>query len=91
MKGVLLIRKAWRFLLCLVALSLCGVPGIERSSGAAAQQIVLVGGTLIDGNGGAPLKDAVVIIEGDRIIKVGPKAKTGYADSARVIDVTGKH
>lgn len=92
MKRDLLIRKASRSLLCLIAF-LCltaSLPGVPPS-GAAAEQIVLVGGTLIDGNGGAPVKDALVIIEGDRIVKVGIKGKTKYPSTAKVIDVTGKY
>lgn len=34
--------------------------------------IVIKGGTLIDGNKGEPVEDAVVIIQGDRIVNVGP-------------------
>ena len=55
--------------LCIVALLLCSAPVVEQPSGAAAEQIALVGGTLIDGNGRAPVKDAVVLLEGDRIVK----------------------
>ncbi|HSE97847.1 MAG TPA: amidohydrolase family protein [Blastocatellia bacterium] len=91
MKGDLVIRIAWRFLLCLIALSLCGAPGAEQSFGAAAQQIVLAGGTVIDGNGGTPLKDAIVLIEDDRIVRVGRKGQVKYTSTAKVIDMTGKY
>lgn len=50
--------------------------------------IALVGGTLIDGNGGAPIRDAVVLIKGNRIIKAG--SKITYPKTARVIDTSGK-
>jgi imidazolonepropionase-like amidohydrolase len=33
--------------------------------------LALVGGMLIDGRGGAPIKDAIVMIRGDRIVAVG--------------------
>ena len=38
--------------------------------------IALVGLSVIDGRGGAPLRDAVVVIRGDRIAVVGPRAST---------------
>ena len=37
-------------------------------SGSRAEKLALVGGTLIDGNGGAPLADATVVIEKGRIV-----------------------
>jgi len=42
----------------------------ELASGQASQNArvkALVGGTLIDGYGGAPLRNSVIIIEGERI------------------------
>src|ERR1039457_2414057 len=41
---------------------------------AAAQDIAIVGGTVIDGNGGAALSDAVIVVSGQRISAVGPRA-----------------
>ena len=38
---------------------------------AAGTPIALTGGTLIDGTGGAPLRDSVVLIRGERIERVG--------------------
>jgi imidazolonepropionase-like amidohydrolase len=91
MKKDVLMRKAHRSLFYLIAISILGAPSVCQSSGAAPEQIVIVGGTLIDGNGGAPVKDAVVVIEGDRIVKVGPKNKIKYPATARVIEATGKY
>ncbi|MDE2662048.1 MAG: hypothetical protein OXI39_03455 [Gemmatimonadota bacterium] len=45
--------------------------------------------TVIDGNGGEPLPDATVVVEGARIAAVGPSASTA-PDGARVIDGAGK-
>jgi imidazolonepropionase-like amidohydrolase len=50
----------------------------------------IVGATVIDGNGGAPMKDATVIVTGQRITAVGPKASTTVPTGAKVIDGTGK-
>ena len=52
--------------------------------------LIIVGGTLIDGTGKAPLEDAVIVIEGDRIKSVGKRGEVAIAKGARVIDVKGK-
>ena len=43
-------------------------------------------GTLIDGRGGTPVKDAVVLIDGNRIKKVGAKDKVKAPPQAEVLD-----
>ncbi len=59
--------------------------------GAAAQaRTAIVGATLIDGNGGPPLANATVIVDGGRIAAVGPSASITVPDGARVIDATGQ-
>lgn len=55
-----------------------------------AGTIALVGGVLIDGNGGAPLNDAVVVIENDRISAVGVRGEVAVPDNAQRIDASGK-
>src|SRR5580765_6299056 len=59
---------------------------------AQGQQQVLVidGGTLIDGNGGAPVPNSVVVIQGNRITAVGRKGAVTVPANARVIDASGK-
>ena len=52
--------------------------------------IALVGATLIDGNGGAPLRDAVLLAEGNRIKTVGPRAAVILSPGAQIIDCSGK-
>ncbi len=52
--------------------------------------IAIVGATLIDGNGGAALPDAIVVISGNRITAVGPRGKVAIPAGARVIDATGR-
>ena len=55
---------------------------------ALSQTLVIQGGTLIDGNGGPPVEDALVVIGGNRIESVS----SGDADTgaATVIDAAGK-
>lgn len=51
--------------------------------------IVIEGGRLIDGNGGKPVDNATVVIEGNRIKRVGA-GKVDFPQGARVIDARGK-
>lgn len=50
----------------------------------------LVGGTVITATGDAPIRDAVVVMEGRRIAAVGPRATTPIPRGARVVDATGQ-
>ena len=47
------------------------------------------GATLIDGNGGPPLPDAVVLIEGSDIVNVGDAQSVQIPDGAEVIEAQG--
>jgi imidazolonepropionase-like amidohydrolase len=51
--------------------------------------IVIHGGRLIDGNGGKPVENATVIIEGNRIREV-VAGKAEFPRDAQVVDATGK-
>ena len=51
----------------------------------------IVGATVIDGNGGAPLPDATIVIRGKRIAAIGPQSSVRVPRGARVIDGTGKY
>ena len=58
---------------------------------AQGQQVMVIqGGTLIDGLGGAPVPNSVVVIEGDRIAAVGPAGQVDVPNGAQVIDASGK-
>lgn len=54
------------------------------------QSLVIEGGTLIDGNGGAVLENAIIVIEGNRITDVGPAGQVDIPDGAQIIDAAGK-
>ncbi len=53
-------------------------------------QLVIEGGTLIDGTGAPPLSNAVVLIEGSRISEIGTMGQVVYPSGARIIDARGK-
>ena len=56
-----------------------------------AQTVVLTGATIIDGNGGAPIHDGVIIINDKRIMTVGPKSSASVPADAREIRLNGKY
>ncbi|MDE2721586.1 amidohydrolase family protein [Candidatus Palauibacter polyketidifaciens] len=66
--------------------TLLGVPA------AAAQEgmIALVGGQLLDGYEVPPIHHAAVVIEGNRIVAVGPASEIEIPPDAEVIDTRGK-
>ncbi len=51
--------------------------------------IAIVGATLIDGSGGPPIKDSVVVFDGDRIVAVGRRGRVKIPAGAQVIDARG--
>lgn len=50
-----------------------------------------VGATLIDGSGGPPLADSLVLVDGERIRATGRQADTAVPVGARVVSVKGKY
>lgn len=57
---------------------------------APGNRTAIVGGTVIDGNGGAPMADAVVLMDGARITAVGPRSAAPIPADARRIDARGR-
>src|SRR5580704_14549516 len=58
-------------------------------SGSRASTIAIVGGTLIDGTGAAPVPDAAVVIRNGRIVAVGPRSKLKVPKHAYVVNAKG--
>ena len=52
---------------------------------------VIIGGTVIDGTGAAPLRDATVTVAGERIQSVTSTAGTAVPEHAEVIDAHGQY
>lgn len=57
---------------------------------AQQQTLVIQGGTLIDGNGGTPLRNSVIVIQGNRITAVGGIGQVQVPAGATVINAAGK-
>ncbi|CAG0931829.1 hypothetical protein TFLX_02302 [Thermoflexales bacterium] len=51
--------------------------------------LALINGTLIDGTGADPIKDVVLIIQGERIVAVGPRSSIEIPEGAQIIDMQG--
>jgi len=50
----------------------------------------IVGGVLIDGTGGEPVEDSVVLVEGKLVKTVGPKGAVKIPSGAEVVDAHGR-
>jgi imidazolonepropionase-like amidohydrolase len=59
-------------------------------SGSRASTIAIVGGTLIDGTGAAPVQDAAVVIHKGRIVAVGSRSQVKIPKHANIVDAQGK-
>jgi len=58
---------------------------------AARKTLALVGGMLLDGYDGVPpVHRAAILIEGDRIVRVGPASEVPIPPDAEVIDTSGR-
>ena len=55
----------------------------------AQDTVVLKGGRIIDGRGGAPIFDGIIVMKADKIIAVGTEADTEIPKGARIIDTNG--
>jgi imidazolonepropionase-like amidohydrolase len=62
----------------------------KNISGSRAETLAIVGGTLIDGTGSAPVADSAVLIQKGRIVAAGPRALVKIPHGATKIDARGK-
>jgi imidazolonepropionase-like amidohydrolase len=57
---------------------------------AAASGVTAITGASVLGAGGAAVPDAVIVLEGSRIARVGPRATTTVPSAATIVDARGK-
>jgi imidazolonepropionase-like amidohydrolase len=66
--------------------------GLLLTSGVCSAQLTVIdGATLIDGNGGAAVPDAVVVVDGARIRAAGPRSSVQIPAGAKVVDAKGRY
>lgn len=68
----------------------CLAPGRAAAQSGQGPVLVIEGGTLIDANGGAPVRDALVIIRGNKIETVSRKGQATYPADSQVLRADGK-
>ena len=78
-----------RLAILVLALAAAGV-ATPRAQAPAARVTAITGATLIDGTGGAPVPDAVVVVTGDRITAAGPRASVPVPAGATIVDAAGQ-
>ena len=62
---------------------------LTTSADARSETLALAGGRLVDGYGGPPLDNAVVLVKGSRIDAIGRVGAIAIPSGARVIDTNG--
>jgi imidazolonepropionase-like amidohydrolase len=62
---------------------------LSAQNPAAKPTLALVGGQVVDGFEGKPIADGVVLIAGDRIVAVGPRADVSVPAGIQTIDTRG--
>ncbi len=78
MRDTIRAGKGWLLAMCLLV-----------AQGAAAEKLALVGGTLVDGTLADPVRNSVVLVEGERIVAVGTVATLPVPADATVISTEG--
>jgi imidazolonepropionase-like amidohydrolase len=69
----------------------CALLCLAFAAAGRAQTLALTGGTIIDGNGGAPIHDGVIVIQGKRIVAVGPRSSVSVPAGAKEVKLAGKY
>jgi imidazolonepropionase-like amidohydrolase len=83
-------NRMWTALAALlVAAFLSGATQLLQAQ-SSEPPLAIVGATVIDGNGGPPLSDATIVINGKHIVAVGSRSSVSVPAGARIIDGTGK-
>jgi imidazolonepropionase-like amidohydrolase len=90
----MLILRSVRLLSAVVVVASLAVTAAlaqQRAAGRSSQgrPLALVGGTLLDGTGGAPLRDSVVLIRGERIEKIGTTASLPVPNGYETVSTEG--
>jgi imidazolonepropionase-like amidohydrolase len=80
-----LVMSVKKWVLVLLCASFCVSVDAAQPAGA----IALVGGNVVDLNGGTPIQNAVVLVEGEKIVAIGNADEVSIADGTELVDVSG--
>ena len=84
-------RQGHRFVV-LLALGSLPVGCADRTEPIEGDKLLVLNGvTLIDGTGAAPRENAVIVVQGDRILRVGDVGQFRFPDDATVLDLAGRY
>ena len=64
-------------------------PAVQAVISVPETRVVLQHVRVVDGTGKAPLEDQTIVIDGGKIVAVGPAATTAAPAGARVMDLAG--
>jgi len=65
-------------------------PAPAPARSGAQTHLALVGGMLLDGNDAPPIHHAAILIEGNKIVQIGPASEVKIPSDATVIDTSGQ-
>ncbi len=87
-------RPSAPFLVGIVVLAVAAAaspPGLPAQTAPSQEgpTLALVGGRVLDGYGGPPVEDGVVLVAGERITAVGPGSEIEVPDGVRTISTEG--
>ena len=87
MKNVKMVFVSFLVMVCVCATALPQRPGVRPEPPVGSGTVVLRAARLIDGNGGAPITNAVVVVVDNKIAEVGSVGQVRLPANARTIDL----
>lgn len=86
------LQRTWNRRVVAIAVGfLAGVAALAVAPSSGAQTLAVVGGTVVDGSGGAPVGPGVVLSVDGRIAAVGVAGDVPVPPDATVVDAAGKY
>ena len=84
--------NASRFIAASLALAALAfaTPRAEQPAASKSGKLALVGGMLLDGYEAGPIHHAAVLIDGERIVRVGPAAEISIPPDYQIVDTSGR-
>ena len=83
-------RNATAQVLALPAVAFVAACGGDLAPAAEPADLAIIGARLIDGTGGGPVADSVILIDDGRVRAAGPSDAVEVPEGTEVVDATGK-